>query len=250
MDNNISEDKEDHESWISWYCTLDGNEFFCEISKDFLNDHFALFGLKNQIQNGYFDLALKMILGAAPSDAEIESADFLDIFQHADVLYGLAHARFILTADGLGQMKDKYLDDDFGCCPRVMCESWPLLPIGLVEGKYSEVKGYCGKCQEVYELENDDLDDQNNPSMEPGEENEHSQRTMTNGQAFGSSFAPFFYLTFPSLAPKEAARVFEPRIYGFRIYNQCSKTTRKALDGHFGNFYRDVIRTRASIRPS
>ena len=49
------------ETWISWFCGLNGNDTFCEIDKQFVEDSFNLFGLK-QFVNKDFNKALQVIL--------------------------------------------------------------------------------------------------------------------------------------------------------------------------------------------
>jgi casein kinase II subunit beta len=70
----------------------------------------------------------------------------LQIYQEATDLYGLIHARFILSPKGiiniasknliftgLALMREKFLQGKFGVCPRVLCERQATLPIGMSE---------------------------------------------------------------------------------------------------------------------
>ena len=35
--------------WISWFCDLEGHEFFVEVDNDYIRDSFYLYGLKERI---------------------------------------------------------------------------------------------------------------------------------------------------------------------------------------------------------
>ena len=46
---------------------------------------------------------------------------------------------------------DKYKRADFGQCPCVLCQTQPLLPVGLTNVPYEKsVELYCGHCEDIY----------------------------------------------------------------------------------------------------
>jgi hypothetical protein len=53
------------------------------------------------------------------------------VLETARILYGLIHARYVLTAQGLTDMKAKYKAHEFGSCPRTLCEKQTVLPTGV-----------------------------------------------------------------------------------------------------------------------
>ena len=140
-----------------------------------------------------------MILSAdSPDSEDLNDQNFLEIYQSAMDLYGLIHARFILTPRGLAMMKEKYILSSFSYCPRVLCERHNVLPIGVSEElSTSRVKVYCPRCQDVYIPRQKQLD--------------------IDGAYFGTSFPHIFLKQFPELLPKGPAK-FVPKIYGFKIF--------------------------------
>ncbi|KAJ0239858.1 Casein kinase II subunit beta-3 [Hirschfeldia incana] len=141
---------DDDTSWISWFCNLRGNEFFCEVDEDYVQDDFNLCGLSGQVP--YYDYALDLILDVESSNSEMFTEEQNELVESAaEMLYGLIHVRYILTTKGMVAMLEKYKNYDFGRCPRVFCCGQSCLPVGQSDiPRSSTVKIYCPKCEDVY----------------------------------------------------------------------------------------------------
>lgn len=200
-DSDVTESEEEEGSWISWFCSIQGHEFFCEVDEDFIQDNFNLSGLSGQVP--YYEHALDMILDAdAPSDEMLTDGDLEYAESAAEMLYGLIHARFILTARGLQAMLEKYKNVDMGRCPRVFCSGQPMLPVGQSDiPRVSTVKLFCPKCQDIYYPRS-------------------KYQGTIDGAYFGTTFPHLFFMTYNYLKPPRPENTYVPRIFGFRIHTE------------------------------
>ncbi|SYW78205.1 related to CKB1 - casein kinase II, beta subunit [Ustilago bromivora] len=95
-------------TWISWFCSLPGHEYFAEVGEDFIEDDFNLTGLNALVP--FYKEALEMILDVEPPEEDsLKIPDVSIVESSAELLYGLIHQRYILTRHGMQQMVDKDL---------------------------------------------------------------------------------------------------------------------------------------------
>jgi len=220
---NESDDEEEFSGdsgWIPWFCGLKGHEFFAEVEEEYIRDNFNLYGLRGRFQ--FYDHALEMILSSeAPDEDDLADTEFLEIYRDATDLYGLIHARYIVSPRGLQVMREKYLKGTFGTCARVLCDRQHVLPIGTSEElRSAQVKIFCPKCEQVFSPK--------------------SKYKDLDGAYIGTSFPQIFLQSYPSLVPLEPPRPFIPRVFGFKLHKQKSLITRKLEDEHSASAPRAV----------
>ncbi|KAF5870055.1 putative casein kinase ii beta subunit protein [Botrytis fragariae] len=185
-----------HQRFAPRFISSRGNEYFCEIDEDYLTDRFNLTGLQTEVQ--YYQYALDLVTDVFDLDCDDEMRETIE--KSARHLYGLVHARYIVTTRGLAKMLEKYKKADFGKCPRVMCKSHPLLPMGQSDNpNIKAVKLYCSRCEDIY-----------NPKS--------SRHSAIDGAYFGTSFHNILFQVYPAMIPAKSYDRYVPRIYGFKVH--------------------------------
>ncbi|KAJ4974441.1 hypothetical protein NE237_007615 [Protea cynaroides] len=197
-ETDLSSSEGDDSSWISWFCGLRGNELLCEVDEDYIQDDFNLCGLQGQVP--YYDYALDMILDNDSMSGEVDGEEHGEIESAAELLYGLIHARYILSSKGLNSMLEKYKRVDFGRCPRVLCGGQPCLPVGTSDIPHiCSVKIYCPKCEDLYF-----------PRCK--------YQSNMDGAYVGTTFPHLYLMTYPSTNPTKPVQSYVPRVFGFKIH--------------------------------
>lgn len=186
-------------SWVSEFCSISGREIFLEVPEEFIEDDFNLTGLSHYVT--YYREALEMILDLEPEE-QMQLANVSLVENSAEILYGLIHARFLVSRGGIHSMARKYDYGVFGTCPRVLCNNMKLLPTGRHDIPGVEnLRMFCPCCLDLYHP----------PS---------SRHAGIDGAYFGTSFVGLFLKTFPSVEQEcmeLRKKHFSLTIYGFKI---------------------------------
>lgn len=208
--SDISGSELDEEAtWIEWFCHLKGHEFFVEVDDDYIQDNFNLTGLSSLVP--YYEYALNMILDFDDQEEQLPEDQHPLVETAAQMLYGLIHSRFIMTSRGMAMMLEKYNGCVFGICPMIQCEALnqAVLPIGMSDLlRQNTTKVYCPHCKEIYYPKSSRLE-------------------CLDGAYFGTSFAHFFFLSYPHLIPQSIPTPFVPRIWGFKIRKSAKDILKK-----------------------
>ena len=189
-------------SWVQWFCSLKGNEFFAEVDAEFMQDDFNLTGLSAQVP--YYEYALDTVMDAESlATANFSKEQQESIESAAELLYGLIHARYIITPLGMAAMLEKFKHCHFGRCPRVHCQGQPALPVGQSDlPRMHATKIFCPRCQDIFYPRS-------------------SRQANVDGAYFGTSFCHLFLQSYWELVPTPPVSSYVPRIFGFKIHKSA-----------------------------
>ncbi|KAM9894191.1 hypothetical protein OXX79_008869 [Metschnikowia pulcherrima] len=215
--------EDDYVPWIQQFCESFGHDYFVQVAQDFIEDDFNLTGLSSQVP--YYREALYTILdyqvdtaeqgGSSQGDSRGKRADLPNkvVLSHsAELLYGLIHARYIISKPGLTAMATKFERSEFGICPRYHCDGMHLIPVGATDIPGQEtVRLYCPCCNDIYL-----------PSS--------SRYLNIDGAFFGTTFPGLLVKMFPEIEHQCKIRIkrVNPenigiKLFGFRV-NERSAT--------------------------
>ncbi|KAI8886626.1 hypothetical protein K501DRAFT_331100 [Backusella circina FSU 941] len=211
--------KNSDNNWIKTFLENKGHEYYCEIDKDYITDRFNLTGLNTEVQK-HFNEALNLMTDKL-DEASFDDTTKISIDKAACHLYGLIHARYVITLRGLSKMLDKYNKADFDKCPRVLCNEQPLLPVGLSDTAAKiPVKLFCPRCQDIY-----------NPKLVHHE--------TIDGAYFGTSFPHMLLQSHPDILPDQVIQRYEPRIFGFKLHKIAQEQRYKdKTDQNYNELYK------------
>lgn len=189
----------EHMGWISQFCRKEENKWYSKIRHDFATDSFYYYGFQNYIPN----LALTKELICDQHSVYwdyLPDEDIKALHDQAKQLYGLIHSKWICTRYGLSEMKRKIKDGRYGYCPRLMCKSNNLMPVGttLVPNRHS-VKLYCSCCSDIYKP---------------------PKKFRIDGAHFGPAFPAILLITIPDFDNRRFFKQYPFKVYGFDIYSK------------------------------
>jgi casein kinase II subunit beta len=208
--------------WIKWFTSLPGHEFLCEVSEDYLSDDFNLEGIADKVP--HFEEAMELIVDIGPM-GDFTNEEMQAIQLSAGVIYCLIHYRYLLSREGQRYLMRRYLNSEFGFCPRTLCFEHPVLPVGIsLKPSVSSFKLFCPRCMDIYNpIKNVSLDGcsfgmtpahllvHSSPEILNSLRMHYTSKTQLNIEYTNSHFDYQDSMEF----------IYVPRIYGFRIHKSA-----------------------------
>eukprot|EP01083_Nonionella_stella_P300722 1028213_1 len=186
--------------WIQRFLAERENQFFCEVDLNFAQEKHVQTGFVEQVT--YFRYALQRIFDVENTEVKKWAYRKREILKEdTKTIYGLIHARYILSMSGQYKMMEKYKAAQFGKCPRTQCKGCAVLPIGLSDQKgVDTVKVYCPKCTQIY-----------NPT--------NKIYKLIDGAYFGTVFPHLFFMVLPEYKPDICPDITPntPEMWGFKL---------------------------------
>ncbi|KAK5634737.1 hypothetical protein RRF57_010451 [Xylaria bambusicola] len=190
MEEFASESDSDYTSyWRDWFISSRGNEYFCEIDEDYLTDRFNLTGLNTEVQ--YYQYALDLITDVFDLDCDDDMRETIE--KSARHLYGLIHARYIVTTRGLAKMPT-LASVQGSSAGRIHYYQWAK-PMRLIRN-LSNSTVFVARMYTI-------------PSL---------AHAAIDGAYFGTSFHNIMFQVYPALVPSKSAERYIPRVYGFKVH--------------------------------
>lgn len=189
-------------TWIEDFCRSPGNEFFAEVPESFIRESMNLIDIGRGVEIPYYKEALAVLLGERSlKTSEGQKASILQ--SSVTLLYGLLHARFLVSPQGLKVVLEKFSKAEYGRCPRVFCQGQGVLPVGETDlPMQSSVKVFCPRCGDLY-----------SPS---------DFARVYDGAFWGTTLAHLVLLGWPELKTTPNTNHYVPRVFGFRVLPRVS----------------------------
>lgn len=220
-----TEPETDYTPWIQQFCESFGHDYFVHVAQEFIEDDFNLTGLSLQVP--FYREALYTILdyqvettetavqgeqrGLGSGGKRQELPNNVILAHLAELLYGLIHARYVISKPGLTAMATKFERLEFGICPRYQCDGMHLIPVGATDIPGQEtVRLYCPCCNDIYL-----------PLS--------SRYLNIDGAFFGTTFPGLLVKMFPEIEHQCKIRIKRVkqsqngiRLFGFRIHESSA----------------------------
>lgn len=183
-------------SWVDWFLTTPAGRYFVRIDDGYLSDTYNYYGLRQKVPN--FSAAFELIRGPRIEPGARPAEWPEDIDSYGACLFGLLHARYLLTDEGQRRMRKRCEDGAFPHCPRTLCRGAQCLPYGAADDiGQSELLLFCPCCGDVYRAGGEAME--------------------TDGAFFGPNWVHPFLARYRDLVPSELPERYVPRIFGFHV---------------------------------